>query len=458
MIDQEALWFNQTSLHKLKDGLLAQFGEFEELSLIDHRLELLNNIIVIPDFWNEVIGAEYSSFPLFADKEEARAELSGHLDPGSETVTAVVLTRNEERSIHRCLQSLLNEVDDIVIIDTGSSDATLSIIESIQSPLIHVHHEEWKDDFSAVRNVGIDKSAGDWIFFIDADEWISRESNGKVKPLIQMFSRFPLKHSLTISPLIVEKDKSSVVGVKRIFHRASGIRFFGDVHEEPRKNEDPTLESQENINIELKVEHDGYQEDILQSKKKIERNISLLQKVRKKEPENPRWIYFLVRDGMERFSADEMEMLFQKGFAFCRVENYQSSKNYTIPLTRLLLQYRFKQKNFKEVYRTAEQLEKYHPEDSDALFFSKLARLFELWEEQKRMLQEVVQFRDGQSGNEYGALHPEGLHIDCLIGALLFETGMYERAKEYFDFLDSQNVMKPVQEMYQQAFSRLREL
>ena len=66
-----------------------------------------------------------------------------------------------------CLDSLKGQVDEIVVVDTGSVDATPQIAESYGARLLH---HEWTGDFSAARNLGLDAATGDWILYIDADE------------------------------------------------------------------------------------------------------------------------------------------------------------------------------------------------------------------------------------------------------------------------------------------------
>jgi len=84
-------------------------------------------------------------------------------------VTAVVLTKNEEKNISRCLSSL-SWCSDIVVIDDFSTDKTLEIVKKYNAR-VYVH--ALQKDFSAQRNFGLEKAKNDWVLFIDADEEIS---------------------------------------------------------------------------------------------------------------------------------------------------------------------------------------------------------------------------------------------------------------------------------------------
>ena len=82
-------------------------------------------------------------------------------------INLVMIVRNEERSLERCLKSAEHLVDDIIIADTGSADRTKEIARNAGALVLEY---EWTDDFSAARNFALDHSDGDWNLVLDADE------------------------------------------------------------------------------------------------------------------------------------------------------------------------------------------------------------------------------------------------------------------------------------------------
>src|SRR4029077_3035696 len=82
-------------------------------------------------------------------------------------ISAALIVRDESAVIADCLHSLIGNVDEIVLVDTGSRDDTMEIAR--QFP-IQLHHFTWCDDFSAARNFALERASGDWILSIDADE------------------------------------------------------------------------------------------------------------------------------------------------------------------------------------------------------------------------------------------------------------------------------------------------
>ena len=81
----------------------------------------------------------------------------------------VMIVRDEERSLERCLESARAWVDEIVVVDTGSSDATPDIARRLGA---RVGRFAWCDDFSAARNAALALAEAPWRLVLDADEWI----------------------------------------------------------------------------------------------------------------------------------------------------------------------------------------------------------------------------------------------------------------------------------------------
>lgn len=200
-----------------------------------------------------------------------------------------IMTYNEERCIKRCIDSILALADEIVILDTGSSDKTIDIIKSYRSDKIKLFKEKWNDDFSEIRNKMIAASSKDIIFQIDADEYL--DSSQDMKTIKEIFSSLDKK--LAYSPKIVDFYGSGYSqSLCRIFFNNNQFYYFGRIHEELRTYK-TNMKSEI---IELKIMHDGYLEDILKQKNKGIRNIGLSEKMMETEPDNPRWRYYYVKD------------------------------------------------------------------------------------------------------------------------------------------------------------------
>ena len=96
------------------------------------------------------------------------------------TITACLIVKDEENVLERCLASLEGIADEIVIVDTGSSDGTRAIAAAHTSK---VYDFEWTDDFAAARNFAFSKCGGDYIYSADADEIIDEADREKFRKL-----------------------------------------------------------------------------------------------------------------------------------------------------------------------------------------------------------------------------------------------------------------------------------
>lgn len=196
------------------------------------------------------------------------------------SLSIVVMCRNEKRCIERCLLSIKGQLaieDELLIIDTGSTDGTLSIIKTT-TPQAKIFEEEWKNDFSNIRNIAIDKAQKDWIFFIDADEFLEENALRNLKQLLRVINVDKHPH-IAVCPIIVNSNSHVVNGVKRIIRKDSDLRFYGYVHEELRYDRTLLGSDVESVSFDnVILFHDGYEQSIIEEKNKVDRNVFLLKK------------------------------------------------------------------------------------------------------------------------------------------------------------------------------------
>src|SRR4030066_756382 len=86
---------------------------------------------------------------------------------GRPTISACMIVKNEEKFLAQCLKSIKDAVDEIIIVDTGSTDNTVEIAQSFGAK---VYHHPWRNSFSEARNHSLSYATCDWILQIDADE------------------------------------------------------------------------------------------------------------------------------------------------------------------------------------------------------------------------------------------------------------------------------------------------
>ncbi|PSH04897.1 MAG: glycosyltransferase family 2 protein [Acidobacteria bacterium] len=99
-----------------------------------------------------------------------------------ETLSVAMVACNEEANVARTLSSVINLADEIIFVDSGSTDRTLEIASSF-GPKVKIFHEPWKG-FPRQKNSAIDKATGDWILLLDADESLTPELQAEIAAIL----------------------------------------------------------------------------------------------------------------------------------------------------------------------------------------------------------------------------------------------------------------------------------
>ena len=122
------------------------------------------------------LGAELDAgVRLAAGRQRSRKRRSyvthRYADPDEVRVSVLIPTMNEERNLPRCLKSVAPLVDEIVVVDSGSVDATQEIAEKFSARIVH---QDWLG-YVGQKNFALDQATHSWVLSIDADEEISPE-------------------------------------------------------------------------------------------------------------------------------------------------------------------------------------------------------------------------------------------------------------------------------------------
>ena len=109
------------------------------------------------------------------------------------TLSLCMIVKNEEKHLVRCLRSVRDVVDEMIIVDTGSTDKTIDIAKVFGAKVFDF---PWTGDFSAARNHSLAQATGDWILVLDADEVISARDFDELKALIRKRTPSPVAYSI----------------------------------------------------------------------------------------------------------------------------------------------------------------------------------------------------------------------------------------------------------------------
>jgi hypothetical protein len=137
-----------------------------------------------------------------------------------------MIVRDDSARLARCLESVRSVVDEIIVVDTGSTDDTAAVARAHGAEVIAV---PWEDDFSAARNHGLARARGAWIFVLDADEWLPLES---VEPLRALVAREPKEAFHLLQTSRTPDGETVRAPTVRLFPNRPDVRFRFPLHEE----------------------------------------------------------------------------------------------------------------------------------------------------------------------------------------------------------------------------------
>lgn len=195
-------------------------------------------------------------------------------------LTTALIVRNEADYLEACLDSIQAVSDQIVIVDTGSTDATLDIARQYGA---EIYHFDWVDDFAAARNESLKFAKGTWILCIDADERLEKTSVDELKTIVHSNDNTSY-FRVNIRNQTREKDHYNITSTHRLFPNFQGIEFRGRIHEQIMASANEKGLHEKNSTITLK--HLGYINSNDPNSEKSRRNYNLLKKGVKEHPNN----------------------------------------------------------------------------------------------------------------------------------------------------------------------------
>ena len=248
-------------------------------------------------------------------------------------VSQCMIVKNEEKNIEKALSWAKKIAFEQIVVDTGSTDRTVEIAESMGAKVFHF---EWISDFAAAKNYAIEQATGNWIAFLDADEYFPDKDVDTLTILLKQIENDQTLRKMKSAircPIVNVDDKGKpflIVKQDRVFRNVPEIRYTGKIHEVLRMP-DPVLQAPE-----LTIIHTGYSQSAYAETGKAFRNVDMIREELSRDPENASIKCYLadsLRATNEKQDIEEAEVLYREALDSGQSmldEQKQSAYNYLI--------------------------------------------------------------------------------------------------------------------------------
>ncbi len=231
---------------------------------------------------------------------------------GKPRLSVFVIAKNEEKFLGQCLDSVKGLADQLIVLDTGSTDRTVEIAKQRGA---EVYAHAWDDDFSAARNAALERATGDWVMFLDADEELPPSEHDNLRADMEA----PGVMAVRLRLQNVGQEDDGQCYVPRLWRNAPGLFFYGRVHEQIFPS---ILVKCDEWGMETRLgtatlRHHGYDPEVIKDRNKVERNLRLLRRAVEELPGEP---MLLMNLGLELVRSGRLrEGLVQYREAFNRL-------------------------------------------------------------------------------------------------------------------------------------------
>jgi len=201
-------------------------------------------------------------------------------------VSLTMIVRDEAGTLARSLWSVRGLVDETVVVDTGSRDATREVAAGLGARVVE---HAWRDSFAEARNVSLRQARGRWVFWLDGDEWLDEVNRGRFEALCRRLDqeeRPSVYFMEQSSPLGQAGGGTLSVAQPRLFRNGPEVCWRYRVHEQVlpsclARGDLPRM-------TDVVIAHSGYMTQRL-ARRKEERNHHLLELERQDHPDDP-WV------------------------------------------------------------------------------------------------------------------------------------------------------------------------
>lgn len=274
-------------------------------------------------------------------------------------LSVCIIVKNEEKNLSRCLGSIEDIADEIIVVDTGSIDNTKKIAKGFGAI---IYEKSWNNNFSEVRNFALEKCTNEWILYLDADEALDEQDAFSLKNILLKEYEGNLQGFCLTLINVVDSKKTLSIKSLRVIRNRDKYRFQGKIHEQIF----PSIEKfygKESIKIlDIKFYHYGYDENEFNIKNKIERNFRIFRSYK----ENEKDAFYYYNLGNEYMRINDLRNSLKNYIKSNESEGYDNGFRVFLPIYITKAYYDLKY--YKQGIEEGEKFIKKYPNYKDLYF------------------------------------------------------------------------------------------
>jgi glycosyltransferase involved in cell wall biosynthesis len=207
------------------------------------------------------------------------------------TISLCMIVKDEAATLDRCLASVAEVVDEIIVVDTGSVDATQAIAARHNA---RVYTIDWPQDFSVARNISLSYATGDWVLVLDGDEVLDKAAGQQLKQLAQSASIPGLAAANVVAVNLLRQEvgapQSPYTLITRFFRRLPTIAFNRPYHETVDDSIANLQHQQPQWQVmdldHVAIYHTGYTPELVLQRNKFDRAKTLMEGYLEQQPQD----------------------------------------------------------------------------------------------------------------------------------------------------------------------------
>lgn len=352
----------------------------------------------------------------------------------NQKLSLCMIAKNEGANIERCLESIESIVDEIILVDTGSTDDT---VEKAKKYGAKVFYSEWKNDFSAARNESIKHATGDWILILDPDEEIPESCRDNLRAFLVDVGD-DLYYQLRIKNL----DKDDKVGFEnymiRMFKNTPSARYTGRIHEAIYPKNGFINISDDSVHI----LHHGYKDIEVVNKKITERNLPILENLSADDISDSYKSYLNFYIGSSHFDLGDVDKAIDYLLKSLELSKTETETDFTINQYLRLMNIYFlgkKNKELLELVKSAPEKSKRLSSSYEYWYYYGLAEFGDKnYSKALEMFKKAAATYENEKGNLFVLINDVSVYYNAL----------YFTAYTYFKLEDKENAIKHIDDFF----------